>query len=61
MENRASLIFLRNAKRAREKINTFAADAPLMRAEEPKMGTAQRRLEESANQIEEKLNRVPSN
>jgi hypothetical protein len=49
-----------DAKSARTKIVTSSQQVPALMAEEPKMGEAQRRLDQSADQIEEKLNRIPS-
>jgi hypothetical protein len=49
-----------DANTAREKIGTSSAEVPQLAPEAPKMGAAQRRLESSADQIEEKLNRIPS-
>lgn len=49
-----------DAKKAREKINTVGQQHSQLLVEEPKMGAAQLRLENSANEIAEKLNRIPT-
>lgn len=49
-----------DAKKARDKIVLSSQQVPGLMEEEPKMGDAQRRLEQSADQIEEKLNRIPT-
>lgn len=49
-----------DAQSARTKIVTSSQQVPGLMAEEPKMSSAQRRLEQSADQIEEKLNRIPT-
>lgn len=49
-----------DAKSAREKLVTSSAQVPALMNEEPKMGDAQRKLELSADQLEEKLKRIPT-
>jgi len=49
-----------DARSARAKLVTSSQQVAGLMAEEPKMSAAQRRLEQSADQIEEKLNRIPT-
>jgi chromosome segregation ATPase len=50
----------RNGAEAREQINRVAGDLPQLRAQESRMGPAQRRLEGSANELDDLLRRVPA-
>ena len=49
-----------DAKSARTKVVASGAQLPKLLDEEPKMGAAQRSLEQSADQLEEKLKRIPT-
>jgi outer membrane lipoprotein SlyB len=49
-----------NGRQAREQINQVSGDLPALRAQEDRIRPAQRRLEASAAELEELLNRVPA-
>lgn len=51
---------VQNGAAAREQINRVSGDMPELRVEENRIGPAQRRLEASANDLEEMLRRVPA-
>jgi hypothetical protein len=50
----------RNGAEARQKINAVSGDLPQLRAQEARIGPAQRRLEGSAAELEDMLRRVPA-
>lgn len=51
---------VRNGAEARQQINAVSGDLPQLRAQEARIGPAQRRLEGSAAELEEMLRRVPA-
>ena len=50
----------RNGAEARQQINAVSGDLPQLRAQEARIGPAQRQLEGSAAELEEMLRRVPA-
>jgi hypothetical protein len=51
---------VRNGAEARQQINSVSRDLPELRAQEARIGPAQRRLEGSAAELEDMLRRVPA-